>query len=176
MLRNLVNDLDWLAETDSGELQLRLEQCDLGQLLISEVERWQSQAQARQISLSLDPLPPLPTSQLDPARIRQALGNIFHNALQHSEATLVTVAATSEQNKFVEISIRDDGAGIDPADLPHIFERFYKAEQARSRGRGLGLDIARAIIEAHGGAISIISGGIGRGATVEARLPLSPEI
>lgn len=176
MLRNLVNDLDWLAETDSGELQLRLEQCDLGQLLISEVERWQSQAQARQISLSLDPLPPLPTSQLDRARIRQALGNIFHNALQHSEATLVTVAATSEQNKFVEISIRDDGAGIDPADLPHIFERFYKAEQARSRGRGLGLDIARAIIEAHGGAISVISGGIGRGATVEAKLPLSPEI
>lgn len=170
MLRNLVNDLSWLAETDSGQLQLRLEQCDPGQLLTSEVERWQAQAQARQISLSLAPLPPLPAPQLDPARMRQALGNIIHNALQHSEGAQVVVAATATADGFVEISVADDGAGIDPADLPHIFERFCRAEQ--SRGRGLGLDIARAIIEAHGGAIAVSSEGIGRGVTVVARLPV----
>ena len=176
MLRNLVNDLSWLAETDSGELQLRLEECVIGKLLISEVERWQAQAQARHISLSLNPLPPLPASQLDPARIRQALGNIIHNALQHTEGGQVSVAATSEQDNTVKITVTDDGAGIDTADLPHIFERFYRPQQSRGRGRGLGLDIARTIIEAHGGAISVYSEGIGRGATVEARLPLSPQV
>ncbi len=175
MLRNLVNDLNWLAETDSGELQLRLEQCDLGQLLISEVERWQPQAQARRISLSLNSGSQLPTFQLDPARVRQALGNIIHNALQHSEGGQVIIAATLEQDKYVEISVADDGAGIEPADLPHIFDRFYRAEQSRSPGRGLGLDIARAIIEAHGGAIAVKSEGIGRGTTVEFRLPLQAD-
>ncbi|MCY3779059.1 MAG: HAMP domain-containing sensor histidine kinase [Chloroflexi bacterium] len=176
MLRNLVNDLNWLAETDSGELQLRLEQCDIRQLLTSEVERWQAQAQARHISLSLNPVPQLPTSHLDPARIRQALGNILHNALQHSEGGQVAVAVTMKADKHLHISVTDDGAGIDPSDLPHIFERFYQTDQSRSPGRGLGLDIARAIIEAHGGAIAVNSEGIGRGTTVEFILPLSTGI
>ncbi len=172
MLRNLVNDLNWLAETDSGELQLRLEQCAIGELLISEIERWQPQAQAQQVSLSLQPLPQLPTLQLDPARIRQALGNIVHNALQHTEGGQVIVAGTLAGDKYLRISVKDDGLGIDPTDLPHIFERFYRTDQSRSRGRGLGLDIARAIIEAHGGAIDVKSEGLGRGTTVEFSLPL----
>lgn len=172
MLRNLVNDLNWLAETDSGELQLHLEQCAIGELLTSEVERWQPQAQAGRISLSLQPLSQLPTLQLDPPRIRQALGNIVHNALQHTEDGQVTVAATLEGDKCLRISVEDDGLGIDPADLPHIFERFYRTDQSRSRGRGLGLDIARTIIEAHGGAIAVKSEGLGRGTTVEFSLPL----
>ncbi len=172
MLRNLVNDLNWLAETDSGELQLRVEQCAVGELLISEVERWQPQAQAQQVSLSLQPLPQLPTLQLDSARIRQALGNIVHNALQHAADGQVIVAAKLEGDKYLRITVQDDGVGIDPADLPHIFERFYRTDQSRSRGRGLGLDIARAIIEAHGGAIDVKSEGLGRGTTVEFRLPL----
>lgn len=176
MLRNLVNDLSWLAETDSGELQLHVELCDISELLISEVERWQAQAQAKHISLSLNPLPPLPASQLDPARIRQAMGNIILNALQHSEAGRVTVAVRSEPDNYAVVSVTDDGAGIDPSDLPHIFERFYRAEHLRSHGRGLGLDIARTIVEAHGGALAVNSEGIGCGATVEARLPSSAEV
>ncbi|MCY4540650.1 MAG: HAMP domain-containing sensor histidine kinase [Chloroflexi bacterium] len=172
MLRNLVNDLNWLAETDSGELQLRVEPCAIGDLLTSEVERWQPQAQAQQVSLSLQPLPKLPTLELDSARMRQALGNIVHNALQHTEDGQVTVAATLEQDKCLRISVQDDGVGIDPADLQHIFERFYRTDQSRSRGRGLGLDIARTIIEAHGGAIGVKSEGLGRGTTAEFSLPL----
>ncbi len=176
MLRNLVNDLSWLAETDSGELQLHVEQCDMRQLLISEVERWQAQAQVKQISLSLDPLPPLPAFQIDPARIRQALGNIIHNALQHSEAGQVIVAARSEQGKYAVVTVTDDGAGIDPSDLPQVFERYYQSGHSPGHGRGLGLDIARTIVEAHGGAITVNSDGIGCGATVEARLPISADI
>ncbi len=172
MLRNLVNDLNWLAETDSGELQLQIEASAINELLTSEVTRWQAQADASHISLNLKPMAQMPTLQLDPARIRQALGNILHNALQHTEQGQVIVAATLEQDKTVRIRVTDDGAGIDPADLPHIFERFYRTDQARSRGRGLGLDIARAIIEAHGGAIDVKSEGLGRGTTVEFSLPL----
>lgn len=170
MLRNLVNDLNWLAETDSGEAQFKLESCALDQLLISEVERWQPPAQAQHIDLSLRPLPPLPTLQLDPMRIRQALGNIIHNALQHTPQGQVAVAATIKGGEYLQISVTDDGAGIAASDLPHIFHRFYRT--APSRGRGLGLDIARAIIEAHGGRIAVHSDGVGRGARVEFRLPL----
>jgi len=175
MLRNLVNDLDWLAETDTGDLQLKREPCSMEQLLISEVERWQPQAQAQQISLMLQPLPSLPTLHIDPLRIRQALGNIIQNALKHSEAGQVRVLASREGDKRLDISVTDDGAGIDPADIPRIFERYYRSDQYRVRGSGLGLDIARAIVEAHGGTIAVHSAGLGQGTTVRLRLPLTAE-
>ena len=175
MLRNLVTDLSTLAETEPGELQLQLEPRPIGNLLISEVARWQPQAQARNIILSLHPLPPLPNLQLDQTRLRQALGNIIDNALQHTEQGQVVVSATVESEEYLQISVSDDGAGIAAGDVPHVFHRYYRAEQTRSSGAGLGLDIARAIIEAHGGAIALRSDGIGRGTTVEFRLPISSD-
>lgn len=171
MLRNLVNDLNWLGETDSGELTLNLEPCDIGTLLTSEVERWGAQADARDTSLSLKPLPQLPTLRLDSGRIRQALGNLIFNALQHTDQGSVTVAAAMEGGKWVQISVEDDGAGIDPAELPHVFHRFFRAVESENPGRGLGLDIARTIIEAHGGSISVQSDGLGCGTTVRFQLP-----
>ena len=175
MLRNLVSDLSYLAATEPGELEPQVEPCALDKLLSSEVERWQPQALAQSISLSLHPLPQLPALQLDSARMRQALGNIIHNALQHAEQGQVIVAATMENEGYVQISVSDDGAGIAAKDIPHVFHRFYRAEQPGGRGAGLGLDIARAIIEAHGGTISLHSDGIGRGTTVEFRLPVSAD-
>ena len=172
MLRNLVTDLSTLAETEPGELQLQLEPRPIGNLLISEVARWRPQAQTRRISLSLHPLPPMPTMQVDQTRLRQALGNIIDNALQHTEQGQVVVSATVESEEYVQISVSDDGAGIAATDVPHVFHRYYRAEQSRSSGTGLGLDIARAIIEAHGGTIALRSAGIGRGTTVEFRLPI----
>ena len=172
MLRNLTNDLNWLAETDSGKLQLNLEQCAIDQLLASEVERWQAQAEARQINLSPNSIPQLPALLLDPGRMRQALGNIIHNALQHTEQGRVIVAASLEDEKYVLISVTDNGAGISQADLPQILHRFYRAEQSGGSGTGLGLDIARTIIETHGGSIAVHSEGIGHGTTVQFRLPL----
>ena len=175
MLRNLVRDLNWLAETDSGELRLTVEPCSIHQWLTTEVERWQPQAQARQIALSLQSLPELPLLHLDRTRMSQAFGNVVQNALQHTEVGgRVTVAATMEMGRVVRISVTDDGAGIDAADLPHIFDRFYRADQSRSRvtgGTGLGLAIARAIIEAHNGAIKVASDGLGQGTTVRFDLP-----
>jgi len=172
MLRNLVNDLNWLGETDSGELPLNLEPCNIGSLLTSEVERWGAQAEARLTSLSLAPLPQLPTLQLDPGRICQALGNLIHNALQHSDQGRVIIAAAIKGGSSVQITVDDNGAGIDPTDLPHVFHRFYRAQETDRHGRGLGLDIARTIIEAHGGSINVQSDGLGCGTRVQFQLPI----
>ena len=176
MLRNLVQDLNWLAETDSGEMKLTIELYSIRQLLTTELERWQPQAQTHQISLSLQPLPELPMLNLDRMRMSQALGNVVHNALQYTEVGgQVTVTATLGMGSCVKISVTDDGIGIDAADLPRIFNRFYRAEQSQSRGTGgtgLGLDIARTIIEEHNGTITVTSDGLGQGTTVQIELPL----
>ena len=170
MLRNLVHDLNWLAETDSGELRLIVRPCSIDQLLVSEVARWQPQAQAQQIELSLQPLPELPVINLDEMRMSQALGNVVRNALQHTEpGGLVTVEAFVKEGENVLITVADDGVGIDEADLPHIFDRFFRADQSRSRGTGgtgLGLAIARSIVEAHEGTITVSSDGLGQGTAV----------
>ena len=152
LLRNLARDLNWLAETESDELRLTSDRYPRSaNLLTAEVERWQPQAQMHEVTLSLQTLPELPALNLDRMRMSQALGNVIHNALQHTEAGgRVTVAATMEAGGGVGVSVTDDGAGIAPADLPHIFNRLYRADQSRSRrtgGMGLGLTIARAIIE-----------------------------
>ena len=176
LLRNLARDLNWLAETESDELRLTVEPYSLQRLLTAEVERWQPQAQTEQITLSLQSLSELPMLDLDRMRMSQALGNVIHNALQHTEAGgRVRVAVARQRGGRVEISVTDDGAGIDATDLPHIFDRLYRADQSRSRGTGgmgLGLTIARAIVEAHKGTVAVASKGLGQGTTVRFDLPL----
>lgn len=176
-LRGLVTDLDWLAETDHGELRLNLEPTPLDEVISVELGRWQPQAQARQVSLSLQVPVKLPDVEIDRSRISQALGNVLANAINSVEPG-GNVALTAEANAvdLVSISIVDDGIGIDPLELPHIFERFYRAERTRSRrtrGSGLGLAIARAIVERHGGTIAAFSEGPEHGATVTITLPVA---
>ena len=174
-LRGLVTDLDWLAETDHGELRLSLEAGSVNNLLIAEVERWQPRAQARQVKLSLEAPADLPNITLDRMRMSQALGNLISNALYSTDAGgSVAIGARLQDDDALAISIADDGIGIDDADLPHLFDRFYRTDQSRIRrttGAGLGLAITKAIIEAHGGTIAVVSAGPGQGATVTIRLP-----
>jgi len=176
-LRGLVTDLDWLAETDRGELLLNLGAYSIRELLIAETGRWQPQSQARQIELSLQVAGDLPEMALDRMRMSQALGNVLNNAIHCAQAGgHVVVAAELVREEGLAIAITDDGIGIHPADLPHVFDRFYRTDLSRSRGiggTGLGLAIARAIVEAHGGTIDAASGGPGQGATVTIRLPLT---
>ena len=176
MLGNLVRDLGWLAETESDELQLSLEPCAVDQLLTAELARWQQQAEIDRITLSLQLPPDPPAFNLDPMRMSQALGNVLDNALRHTQAGgQVEVAATIEDGRQLTISVTDDGAGIGPADLPHVVDRFYRADRSRSRrtgGAGLGLAITRAVVAAHGGTVSVSSDGLGRGTTVRFDLPL----
>ena len=176
-LRGLVTDLDWLAETDHGELRLNLEPTSVEELLNAELERWQPQAEAQQILLFPEIAAELPNAQLDRSRMSQALGNVLGNAFNSvGPGGNVGLSARRQDDGVLYISIADDGNGIDPSDLPHIFDRFYRADQARNRrapGTGLGLAITRAIVEAHGGRVSASSKGLGQGATVTIELPLA---
>ena len=176
-LRGLVTDLDWLAEKDHGELGLTLGAYSIRELLIAETGRWQPQSQARQVELSMQVAGDLPEMALDRMRFSQALGNVLNNAIHCAGAGgRVVVAAELEREEGLAITITDDGIGIHPEDLPHVFDRFYRTDLSRSRGiggTGLGLAITRAIVEAHGGTIDAASSGPGQGAKVTIRLPLT---
>ena len=172
-LRGLVTDLNWLAETDHRELRLTLEGSSIYELLDTEVERWQPESTALQVELSLQASPDLPQIKIDRMRMSQALGNVIKNAVQHTQpGGRVVVRAELEGEEALVISVIDDGTGIDAADLPHVFERFYRSDQSRLHGiagTGLGLAITKAIVEAHGGTIAVASGGPGQGAVVTCR-------
>ena len=176
-LRGLVTDLNWLAETDYGELRLTLEASSICELLTAEVARWQPQSMTRQVELSLDVPADLPEMVLDRMRISQALGNVLNNAIHCAEANgSIVLRAGLESDGALAISIIDDGIGIHAADIPHVFDRFYRTDQSRSRGiggTGLGLAITRTIVEAHGGTIAVTSDGPGQGVAVTLRLPLN---
>ncbi len=178
-LRGLVTDLNWLAETDHGELRLTLEAGPIRELLAAEVERWQPQAEARQVALSLEASDDLPEMRFDRMRMSQALGNVMSNAIRCTDAGgSIVLWAEPGNGGALAISITDDGIGIDAADLPHVFDRFYRTDRSRSRGiggTGLGLAITSAIVEAHGGTVAVASDGPGRGATVTIRLPLNEQ-
>ena len=176
-LRGLVTDLDWLAETDHGELRLTLQGSSVYKLLTAEVGRWQPQSQARQVELLLQASADLPDMDLDRTRMSQALGNLLSNAIHCTESGgNIVVRAGVESDEALAISVIDDGIGIQAADLPHVFDRFYRTDQSRSRGiggTGLGLAITQAIVEAHGGTITVASDGLGQGVTVIIRFPLN---
>jgi signal transduction histidine kinase len=107
----------------------------------------------------------------------QVLANLLENALRHTpQGGSVRLSATRPDQHWVELAVVDSGDGIQPADLPHIFERFYRADPARRRapggsGSGIGLTISRALVEAHGGGLSAASAGEGHGSTFTIRLP-----
>ena len=174
-LRGLVTDLNWLAETDNGELRLTLEGSSIYELLTKEVGRWQAESQAMRVELSLQAPADLPDMELDRMRLSQALGNVLKNAIQHTQAGgNIVVWAELDSDKTFAISIADDGIGIGPADLPHVFDRFYRTDHSRSQGivgTGLGLAITRAIVEAHGGTVAVASDGLEKGVTVTCHLP-----
>ena len=107
------------------------------------------------------------------------LSNLLLNALQHSppESSVELRVASQREQNIVEFSVRDHGEGIDPADLPHVFDRFYRSDPSRTRstgGAGLGLAICKAVVERAGGSIALTSQP-GQGTTVTVRLPLRPD-
>ena len=107
----------------------------------------------------------------------QALGNVVSNAIRCTEdGGNIVISAGRKSDEALTVSITDDGIGIDATDLPHVFDRFYRTDQSRSRGidgTGLGLAITRAIVDAHGGTVGVVSDGLGQGATVTIRIPLN---
>jgi len=113
---------------------------------------------------------------MDPERMGQVLGNLLDNALRHTAAggTVTISASGSPRTGGAALSVADTGEGIPAEHLPHVFERFYRVDTARDRahgGSGIGLAIAKALVEAHGGQLSVTSPGTGRGSTFRILLP-----
>jgi two-component system sensor histidine kinase BaeS len=160
-LSRLVEDLGTLAHAEAGALELRKETVDLGDLV-----RDVAASLPRPVAIVIPP--DLPAVEADPVRIRQVLLNLLANALRHTPAEGAVAIEAEPRPREVLIRVRDNGSGIAPEDLPHVFERFQKG--AGSRGSGLGLAIARKLVLAHGGDIGIESTP-GKGTVVTVSLP-----
>ncbi len=176
-LSRLVNDLHELAQAEAGQLPLDLQPIDLNALVQSAVNTFRPSAEAKSIALCSILAEPLPPIRVDSARLRQVLQNLLSNALRHTPAGgSISVVTGLAAGDCVEFAVADTGEGIAPEHLPHVFDRFYRTDPARSRdkgGSGLGLAIARAIVENHHGFIRVNSAGLpGQGTTFTVQLPL----
>lgn len=162
LLSRLVTDLRELALAEAGQLTIERGPVEMGDLARRVVSAVEPAAAEKGIALSLEVDPNLPAVSADPDRLSQVLHNLLSNALRHTpEGGQIRVSAgiapmERGKDRVLLVSVADTGPGIPPEDLPHIFDRFYRADKSRSRaggGSGLGLTIARYIVEAHGGRI-----------------------
>ncbi len=174
-LQRLVADLLALTRLDEGRLKLRLTTVEVSPLLADICAQMQSQVHGQ--SLTYQVPPGLPALRGDADQLRRVLLNIVENALKFTPAGgCVELRAANEKQGWVTLEIQDTGAGIPSEALPHVFERFYRADSSRTRqssqigGSGLGLSLARELVEAHGGTIAM-SSSVGQGTTVTLRLP-----
>ena len=169
VLSRLVEDLRTLSLAESGALALHREAIDVGALVRETVDSLASRALPAGVSLEAQVPSGLPQVDADPVRGREILSNLIANALRYTpRGGQVTVTARAEGPR-VAIDVRDTGAGIAPERIARIFDRFYKSPE--SRGAGLGLAIAKQLVEAHGGEISATSV-VGEGTVVHFTLPV----
>jgi len=156
LLSRLVDDLQELSLAEAGELKPVCQAENIGELIKQTVGGLQAQAATKGLSVSVDLPDRLPAVNIDSPRISQVLRNLLENAIAHTaEGDAITVTA-AQQGNWVEVSVVDTGEGIPAEGLPNIFERFYRVDKSRARttgGSGLGLTIAKRLVEAHGGTI-----------------------
>jgi signal transduction histidine kinase len=120
----------------------------------------QTKAAAKGVPLSASLPEGLPPANIDSQRISQVLRNLLENAIAHTESGGDITVSASKQGNLIAVSVTDSGEGIPAEDIPHLFERFYRVDKSRTRatgGSGLGLKIARRLVEAHGGTITVQS-------------------
>ncbi len=175
LLGRLVRDLQLLALADAGELQIVRIPTMLPEILQKVVAHMRPALEEKQITLEAQISPDLPTVAVDPQRIEQVLLNLLDNACRYTLPGGKIVLSAHREDDAVHVCVRDQGPGIAPEDLPHIFERFYRGDKSRTRasgGTGLGLSIAKALIEAHGGRIGAENAPQG-GACVHFTLPIA---
>lgn len=175
-LQRLVEDLRVLSLADAGELRLQRRPVDPAALLERTGLAYIVQAQQQGLELRVDATDDLPSINVDTDRMTQVLNNLVSNALRHTHQGEIVLAATRDGQDVV-LRVSDTGTGIPADELPFIFDRFYRVDKSRQRedgdASGLGLAIAKAIVEAHGGALTVDST-TGRGTTFSIRLPAVP--
>jgi signal transduction histidine kinase len=169
VLERLIDDLRTLTLAEAGSLVLHREPTNVGALLNDVAAAYRSQAEQAGITLTATAADDLPTLDLDPARIREVVANLLTNALRHTPRDGKVELSARLAGDQVEVTVHDSGSGIAPDQLDKIFDRFYRSPD--SPGSGLGLPIAKSLVEAHGGTI-IAAAEVGRGTTVRFSLPL----
>ncbi len=172
-LISLLEDLLTLSRLEGRALKLELEQLQLNDLVKETVESIDERL-PEGCSLALELDPELPQTAIDPLRIGQVLENLLNNAIRHAKGMKTLRVRTYIEQSRVTCAVEDDGCGIPLADLPHIFERFYRVDKGRSResgGTGLGLSIVKHIVMQHGGNI-FVSSRVGEGSRFGFTLPL----
>ena len=174
LLGRLVDDLRDLALAEAGRLSLERADVALGGLVERVAAAYRSRAQEKAVTLITELQEPLPMVFADSQRLEQVLGNLLSNALRYTPSGGRVVVRAWADEQGATLAVQDSGVGIAPDDLPHVFERFYRADPSRSRadgGSGLGLAIVKQIVEAHGGQVEVQSLPE-QGATFTVRLPV----
>ncbi len=159
-LSHLIDDLFDVSQIDAGGLQLDVAFNSIGDLISDTIESFSETARQQNVQLEGEVQPGTDPVRMDARRIGRVLANLTSNALRHTPAGGKVHLAARRTASSLEVEVVDTGEGIRPEDLPYVFDRFYRGEKSRSRatgGAGLGLAIARGIVEAHGGSIRVES-------------------
>ncbi|MEV8426090.1 sensor histidine kinase [Streptomyces niveus] len=183
-LQHIIDDLQDLGAADVGALRLHPEPVNADELLGQVAAAYQGPAETAGVTLTVaapKPGPPGPTLYADPVRLRQAVSNLVSNAVRHTPSggrvTLRSYRTGPGHRDAVALEVSDTGAGIPADDIPHVFDRFWRAEKSRNRstgGSGLGLAIVLKLAEAQGGTASVVSTE-GKGSVFTLRLPAAPD-
>jgi two-component system, OmpR family, phosphate regulon sensor histidine kinase PhoR len=171
----LAEDLLTLAQLESGNPNLQLGNVDLSSFFEEVIRDWEKKLANKQLNLIVDLPPGLPTIRADRARLQEALYNLLDNAVKYSREHGEIRLIARQRDDEIALSVSDDGVGISKEDLPRIFERFYRADKARTRdsihGTGLGLAIVKHVAQLHGGHVEAESK-IQKGTTIRLVLPV----
>jgi len=171
-LTQMVSELTELSRIETGKSELRMAPVNLNLLVEEVLAQLNTLAQRQQVIITTDPATDIPIVRADKDRIRQTITNLVHNAIKFNHLGGKVTVSTRADEESVIVSVYDTGIGISKEDLPHVFERFYKADKARPRGgSGLGLAIAKQTVQAHGGSIWAQSEE-GKGSTFSFSLPI----
>jgi two-component system phosphate regulon sensor histidine kinase PhoR len=171
-LTQIVSELLELTRIESGQVPLKIKAANPCKIVKKATKRLGEQAKRAKVNLETDCPEDLPEIFADSSRLGQVLSNLLHNAIKFTPEGGLVILKARQDGDVVEFSVEDNGIGIPADDLPRIFERFYKADHARTEGgTGLGLAIARHLVEAHGGRIWVESAE-GRGSTFYFTIPI----
>jgi signal transduction histidine kinase len=175
---HLIEDLLLMNKLSSGAAHLDLGRVNVAAAIEAAVQNVLPAAHAKGIAIdvSIDPL--VPVIRADPDRVQQILWNLLHNGVKFTPAGGCVSVRAGPRGSAVHVEVTDNGQGIAPEFLPHVFERFRQADSSTTRrawGLGLGLSIAKHLVELHGGTIAVHSEGVGRGARFTVELPIVAE-